>query len=230
MAQIHIQQSKTPIWLAVLAAALGLGAVVYWQMNAPTGQTSPALAATTNSAPAPEISMARPPAEASSDVGVLLAQQAEATRQIEKETTLKPAEGAVNERPSYLSVIEWEMLKGVAQQSDNPTQSLTRLVNSVRFTKQLELWQDMPKDAAPKQRHALAKQLLEELPERLTQGDYDFTGAKRLHDQLLPDAEPDAARRMALSGKVLQRLQVINDDQVAKAAAAAPPKASGIAY
>jgi hypothetical protein len=230
MAQIHIQSSKAPIWLALLAAALCLAAAAYWQMNTTSAPVAPAPAASANSIPASDANAATTPPEPSKDVGVLLAQQAEATREIEKEPAIKPAEGSVSERPSYLSVIEWEMLKGVAQQSDNPTQSLTRLVNSVRYTKQLELWQDMPKDAPFEKRHALAKQLLAELPERLNQGDYDFTGAKRLHDQLLPDAEPDAARRKALSGKVLQRLQVINDDQVAKAAAAAPPKASGIAY
>jgi hypothetical protein len=230
MAQIHIQQRKAPIWLAVLAGAIGLGATVYWQMNAASDPAASTLTAATTNTAAPDAGAVTPPAEPIKDVGVLLAQQAEATRQIEKEPAIKPAEGSVSERPSYLSMIEWEMLKGVAQQSDNPTQTLTRLVNSVRYTKQLELWQDLPKDASPEKRHVLAKQLLDELADRMSQGDYDFQGAKRLHDQLLADAEPDAARRKALSTRLLQRLQAIHDDQAAKAAAAAPPKASGIAY
>jgi cytoskeletal protein RodZ len=229
MAQIHIQQSKSPVLWAVLLGALGLGGAIFWQMNA-TSDTTTATPPETNIASAAMANPMSAPAEPAKDVAALLAQQAEATRQIEKEPAIQPAEGSINERPSYLSVIEWEMLKGVAQQSDNPTQALTRLVNSVRYTKQLEVWQDMPKGAPPEKRQALAKQLLQELPDRLTQGDYDFDGAKLLHDQLLNDAEPNATKRQALSERLLQRMRIINDEQIAKAAAAAPPKASGIAY
>ena len=78
------------------------------------------------------------------------AQQEAAAQEILKQPEVKPIVGNVGEKPAFLSQMEWNMLKGVAQQNANPDKELTRLVNFVRFTKQLELWQALPEqtDAA----------------------------------------------------------------------------------
>ena len=72
------------------------------------------------------------------------------------------------------------MLQGVAQQDADPPKALARLVNSLRFTRQMELWEDMaamPDKAAKRRR--LAVQLLDDLPNRVAHGDLALADAQR---------------------------------------------------
>lgn len=129
---------------------------------------------------------------------------------------LAPVNGPVKERPAYVSLMEWTMLQGVAQQHLSPDKELTRLVNFLRFTKKLELYESLPLAQAAAQRMGLAEQLLAELPERVRQGEMDLAEASRLLSLMLPDAVPDAQARAQRAadeqGKLAMALKDANVD------------------
>jgi hypothetical protein len=108
---------------------------------------------------------------------------------------MAPLTGPVRERPAYVSRMEWSMLNGVAQQHLAPERELTRLVNFLRFTKKLEIYESLPAVQAAAKRMGLAEQLLAELPERVRQGEMDLNEADRLLSLMLPDAVPDVQAR-----------------------------------
>ncbi|HEX5371243.1 MAG TPA: hypothetical protein VFW84_00770, partial [Aquabacterium sp.] len=138
---------------------------------------------------------------------VMTGQQAAAS-EIERQPAIQPLSGPITERPAFVSRMEWAMLQGVAQQHAHPTQELTRLVNSLRFTKQLELWQDMSSTTPHAKRQALANELLSDLPQRLINDEMDLEAAKKLQLALLNDAEPDPGRRSVRASKEARRLIV----------------------
>ena len=57
-----------------------------------------------------------------------------------------PLAGKLTERPEFVSRIEWQILKAVAATQQNSEQELLRLVNYLRFSKQLEWWQSQQPD------------------------------------------------------------------------------------
>ena len=122
--------------------------------------------------------------------------------------------------------MEWSIFKAVSMQQPDPDKALTALVNKVRFSKQLEMLQDLPVSADKAKRQALATELLMDLPERLKNRDYDHAGAVQLQNQLLADAEPDVSRRAAMSSRQSKLLKQIEAELAAiDAAAASAPKA-----
>ena len=101
------------------------------------------------------------------------------------------------------------MLNGVAQQHATPDQELTRLVNFVRFTKQLELWQSLANSGDMAKRKTLADELLADLPSRLVHGEMDLKEAQRTQATLLNDAVSDPAQRHQRAAKEAKRLVVV---------------------
>lgn len=112
-------------------------------------------------------------------------------------------------RPDYVSEVEWQVLQGIAARSIDPPRELSRLVDKLRFSKQLDAWRTTA-DVA--QQQVLAAQLLQDLPARVQAGDYSRADALALQQQLLATLEPDAAARAAraeaeaarLGGRLLQ--------------------------
>jgi hypothetical protein len=228
MAVIHTETKRLKLAAPILmAAAVAAGFGVWWfqQTSTPTSVTPTTPLSST--APAePAVTMAEsasvPMADgpASPDVIEKLAQEQKQTaKAIEDQPQLTPIKGLVAERPSFISEMEWSVFKAVAMQQRDPDQALTALVNKVRFFKQLEVLQDMPVTADKAKRQVLAKELLEDLPERLKNGDYDHAGALQMLTQLSADAEPDQARRKALSNRVSKQLQDIQTQATAASAA-----------
>lgn len=97
----------------------------------------------------------------------------------------------------YVSDIEWQVLQGVAQQHAEPDKELTRLVNKLRFTKELELWHTMEASAGNTRRTALATRLIHEIPERVASKDMDVFEARKLQEILLEATinDPDVLRQ-----------------------------------
>lgn len=186
-----------------LAAAIATG--VYW-FGKPADQ-APGTAASANpasqaSSPAAAASSASLPALATSAEAVRIASAdlAQANQAVAQDPVLPPIVGPVTERPSYVSPMEWDMLKGVASQQATPGLALTRLVNSLRFNKQFEAWEALPKaDASSAQRQTLAKALMADLPERVRHQDMGIQDAQRAMTALLADIEPDEDRRKVLA-------------------------------
>lgn len=216
MAQIQIDQSPNRMWIAVVAAVTIAAAITLWlrsepSENAPNTSVSAPPSALPSTAQAMPDSAPPPPAL----VAEVIAEQKEVAKAIERQPVVKPITGLITERPAFVSRMEWAMLQGVAQQHANPAQELTRLVNSLRFTKQLELWQDMPRTADPTQRQAVALELLNDLPQRLHNDEMDLPAAQKLQVALLGDAVPDATQRGVRAAKEAQRLLVAASDAAA---------------
>jgi len=217
MAVIHTEKKRFNLALPVLAAAAiaaGMGIWWYQQANTPTSVTpiAPAISAptppspvavATNTAPAALPDTAPPPQV----VEKLIEDQKQAAREVDAQPQLKPIKGPVTTRPAFLSEMEWSVFKTVSMQQADPDKALTALVNKVRFIKQLELLQDIPAAADNNKRRLLANELLDDLPQRLANEDYDLAGALKLQTELLQDAEPEAKARAKRATKEARRLE-----------------------
>ncbi|MDQ8038722.1 MAG: hypothetical protein REI12_14970 [Pedobacter sp.] len=119
---------------------------------------------------------------------------------------------AIDERPDFASVMEWQVLQGVAAQHAEPEKELQRLVEKLRFSKQQEAWQQIrgqEKSPESTQRHALAVALLADIPARLKAGDMDKSAALRLQQELLADVVSDPASRSARAAAEAARLESV---------------------
>lgn len=210
-------------WLLLLALASGLA---WWGLSGPdtavnTTTIEPAAVAPSASESATATPVAPIPDTPPSpqEVAALVAEQVATKQVIEDNPTPAPAKGTVRERPEFVSAMEWSVLQEMANNQADPNATLTRLVNALRFTKQLETWQQLladQKDAAKRQR--IAQALLSDLPQRVEMGDYTLASAQQLQDQLLQDMVADATQRAQLATQSSQAL--------AQAAAAASAAAS----
>lgn len=130
--------------------------------------------------------------------------QQQAAQAAAEATGLPPLQGPVTERPGYVSEVEWYILREVAAQGPDPDATLTRLVNKLRFSKQVELWQQ----ATGAQRTALAQQLLADIPSQVKQGDLDRATAQQLQAQLLGELVSDPVQRRTRLAEEAARIGV----------------------
>jgi len=198
-------------WIAMGAVmvALVVGVMMWWssdreQQSAAVSVSGAQVAA--SSAPALAPSPASVTASGPADLPALVAQQAAAAKEIEREPAMKPITGPIKERPAFVSEIEWQMLKAVSSQHATPDLELTHLVNNLRFTKQLELWQSMGKSGEVAKRQTLAEQLLGDLPQRVASGDMSKSDAEKLQADLLKDAVNDPQARKVRAEVEARRL------------------------
>jgi hypothetical protein len=207
MSTIQINRRAPKTWIAVSALVLACGAAVLWRTTTPavppqTSTPSAATAAPSTATPSPTLKDLN--LGSATDV---VAQQDHAAKELAQHPIAKPITGVVTERPSFVSPVEWLMMQGVAKQHATPDKELTRMVNLLKFNKQLELWQDMPKSADAAERQALANQLLDELPERVIHGDVDMPAAQKLQASLLTDAVADPDKRRVRAEAEARRIQ-----------------------
>lgn len=201
MAQVHLENNSNMKWVAVAGTVAVVAAAAMWWSRSPSPEdagrvtdASPGASSQVMAAQVPASSTVTA-AQIEAEAKVMQERQQEAAKELEKQPGLKPIVGPIKERPSFVSALEWQMLKGVSQQAGDPDRELTRLVNFLRFNKQLELWEGMSQSPDKARRKELADQLIGELPVRITQGEMDLTEAKRILTGLLNDAEPDAQAR-----------------------------------
>jgi hypothetical protein len=95
---------------------------------------------------------------------------------------------SLNERPDYISPAEWVMLSSVASQKPNPDAELVRLVNLVRFNKQLELLQQTTDDS---ERKVLTEAVLTQLPKRIENKEMSVERAQSVQLQLIEQLYTD---------------------------------------
>ena len=214
---VHVHTSSSRKWLPWLGALTALTLVGSWwgreQLLGPDSAVSsatPVQAAPTPAAgPAPVLLQQMPQATAEEQQAaqVILTQQAEAAQKLEQERQLwQPLKGTIKERPGFVSLVEWQMLKGVSEQQADPQAELNRLVNFLRFTKLQERWQDLPANADPALRQALAVQLSGELPLRVKQGEVELKDAQQQLHKLLQDAYPDTTQRTQAQKRLASEL------------------------
>lgn len=213
MAVVLVKKSNPITWIALVAAVAVAGAGIWWYASSEPALPELALpssqAASDSAAAAPETAIEAPPAPLpAASVATIMAEQAAADQALEKQPFIRPFVGAIKERPSFISDMEWQMLQGVANQQASPDKELTRLVNTVRFYKQLEMWEGMAKSADVSTRQALATQLLDDVPTLLLNGDLDLPAAQKLQASLLNDVAPDPTERNRRAAAEAKRLVV----------------------
>lgn len=201
MAQVQVARSAGKQWFALLALiGAAMVAVLWWWSHRDDAAMSEPVAATAP-APADAVTLVKTGALAPQTAAMptteagLVAQQTAAAEVVARTPGMKPITGPITERPEFVSEMEWSMLKGVAQQNPTPDVELTRLVNKLRFMKQLELWQSMEHSNDMAKRRVLAEQLLDDLPQRVANADLDKPEAQKLQASLLKDAVSNEQER-----------------------------------
>lgn len=215
MAQVRVTPSSNKKWIAIAAAIAALGAAGYWFTSAEdvsdaarvTDAMTAASGAVPGSAavvPGAEFSNAEPSAQ---ETQAVLEQQKAAARVVEDRPDLKPLTGPITERPDFVSPMEWAMLQGVVQQHAQPDKELTRMVNFLRFMKQMESLEALPRTPQNvAKRQMLSAILIDDLPNRVQQGDLELKDAKARMAEWLVDAVPDATTRQQQSEAMGKRL------------------------
>ncbi|WP_286742298.1 hypothetical protein [Aquabacterium sp. UBA2148] len=98
-------------------------------------------------------------------------------------------------RPEDFSAQEWAALKDAMKQSSHPEAELKRVVAYLRFQKRFDQWQGLRDSADVGLRRQVAASLVEQVPERLKEGEVTMGEAQLLLSALWSDLEPDEARR-----------------------------------
>lgn len=120
---------------------------------------------------------------------------------------MEPLKEPVSERPDYVSPIEWTILQTVAEQSENPQAHLTRLVNKLRFSKQVELWEN-DETLNPQQKSALARQILNDIPGQVADNSLASENAQQLQTRILATLYSDPEKRQARAAEEAERIGV----------------------
>ncbi|MEY4763942.1 MAG: hypothetical protein RI907_615 [Pseudomonadota bacterium] len=214
-----------PVALGVLAVAAGAG--VWWSNQTPSGEAVDAAQAAASAAQAgseasayetlmrqstptppsaPEVPTP-PTTEQVAQAHQAMTEQVQAAQQLDKSDIWKPLSVVPKDRPAYVSAMEWQMLKGVAERHADPQAEMLRLTNFLRYTKLLEKWQDLPAGSAPEQRQALAQQLSSELPARVLNAEVDEQEALKQITPMLRDAYPDSKARAKAERDITSRIR-----------------------
>ncbi|MFN4265451.1 MAG: hypothetical protein ACK4F8_06845 [Aquabacterium sp.] len=98
-------------------------------------------------------------------------------------------------RPADFTPEDWAALQEAMKQSPNPKAETERVVKYLRFQRGFEQWQRLKDSPEVARRQELAKTLLEQLPERMRQGETTLGEAMMLSSALWEDLEPNEATR-----------------------------------
>ena len=176
-------------WFTLLCMALAVAAVVAWWV----WQGRSASAA---------VSDAAAPSRAMSG-------QAEASARAGLQEPALLSDG----RPADFSAEEWAALKEAMGQSSQPQAELKRVVAYLRFQKRFDQWQGLRDSPDVALRRQVAASLVEQVPERLKEGEVTMGEAQLLLSALWSDLEPDESRR---------RLRIEEGIKILQAAAPQP--------
>jgi hypothetical protein len=207
MAQVLMSPPAGRKWMMALGAvAVGAMAAAWWTYSASPEPTS----LTDQGATPLEAASAQASASVSPSVQLadVVAGQSDAAKALASQPAVKPIDGPVTDRPAFVSPMEWMVLKGTVSQHPHPERELTRMVNFLRFTKQMELLEALPRTAeAQARRQALANELLADLPQRLLNDEMPMKDLRETQAMLLQDAESDSERRQARAQVEARRLE-----------------------
>lgn len=109
---------------------------------------------------------------------------------------LQPAVAPLTERPEYVSSPEWIILNGVASRHETPDLELVRLVNLLRFNKQMEALNKTTDDSI---RTKLAEAILRQMPDRVSNKEMSIEKAQAIQLSLINSlySDPDEIRERA---------------------------------
>lgn len=201
MLQVSMKQPDSPDVLRHLAGmALAVLALVFAALLVVTLRD---VARDDDEAPEPAL-INSPQALESLTAAQVETMQQQAARAAAEATGVLPLKAPLHERPAYVSEVEWYVLRQVAAQHADADATLARLVNKLRFSKQVELWQQ----AVGEQRTALAQQLLADIPSQVGEADLDRATAQQMQAQLLAELVSDPLQRRSRLAEEAARIGV----------------------
>lgn len=184
-------------WFLVVVGCTAIAAATGWWMTHRTPNTQPASASAPSSG-----------GWFSSNVGHHDASPAPTIAP----TTPLLAEG----RPTSIPEADWNALKGaLGKLVPNPEAEAARVVDYLQYQKRFEYWQSTEGNKSPKERAALAKALLEEVPARLAQGEFTAAEAVLMNTVLISESEPNETirqQRIAAMQEQLMKAAPPQDD------------------
>lgn len=212
MSQVHVTSNSSKKWVVIAIVVAAAGAAGYWFTHSSdelgaeraTDASSAPAAVETASVPSTEYSNPTPTVEQGMKA---MDEQKEAAKVIEAKPDMKPITGPITERPDFVSPMEWAMLQGVVQQHANPDKELVRMVNFLRFMKQMEALDGLPKtpqNAAKRQ--VLTTQLIEDLPNRVLGGDLELKDAQSRLAEWLPESIANEQQRQKKSEEITKKI------------------------
>ena len=109
---------------------------------------------------------------------------------------LEPVVAPLTERPEYVSSPEWIILNGVASRHETPDLELVRLVNLLRFNKQMEALNKATDDSV---RIKLAEAILRQMPDRVSNKEMSIEKAQSIQLSLINTlyTDPEQVRERA---------------------------------
>lgn len=212
MSQVHVTSNASKKWVVIAIAAVAVGAAGYWFTRSTDG-TEAARVTDASATPSAVESASVPTTEFSNPAPTVeqgmkaMAEQKDAAKVIEARPEMKPITGPITERPDFVSPMEWAMLQGVVQQHANPGKELVRMVNFLRFVKQTEVLDGLPKTPENTvKRQLLTTQLIEDLPNRVQGGDLELKDAQARLAEWLPESLPNEQQRQKKSEEITKRI------------------------
>ena len=195
-------------WSGLVVVVLVAGTASFWWLSpgspeakdSPTGEVAASNAATNGDTAQTQ--------QDSEQYRQLAEQQEQAARAVEGQLGEPEFDGPISERPEFVSPMEWRVLKSVAAGKADSDRELTRLVNRIRFAKLREHWDTLKSSDQADRRHAIARQLLEDIPRRVDQQEMDRSQAQQLQQQLLADLISDPEKRRQRAQEEAERIGV----------------------
>lgn len=150
------------VWIVAGVAVLGGATAAWWWFGSNhTADPAAPTEAAASAGPGPVVNLATPPAEA--------------------------ADG----RPTDFTPQEWSSLKEAVGNKPDGAKELKRITSFLRYQRGFEQWQALQDSPKTSERHALAQQLLDQLPERIANMEMTMGESLLICGVLLTDLEPD---------------------------------------
>jgi hypothetical protein len=191
-------------WALIGPAAILIAAGILWSRESVSPSTANPIPFAPEAQPPPG---SRGEARAPSSRLQLVQEIAAAQDSITQQVGHPPYSSPITQRPDFVSPLEWKIFEGVAQTHADSAQELTLLVNRLRFTRLESLWRSLRNaDSKLELRHTLAQQLLDEIPGRVRERQFDRAQAQSLQLELLGDLVSDPVQRIRRASEESLRL------------------------
>jgi hypothetical protein len=119
-------------------------------------------------------------------------------------------------RPADVSEDDWAVLTAVLAKQGLQKADAARVIGYLRYQRSFENWQGLDETKDAKQRHRVAQALMEELPERLSKGEFTQIESMLMGAVLIADIESDETKRNqmvdAWQAKINSIMPAMDDD------------------
>lgn len=126
--------------------------------------------------------------------------------------------GPVGEtRPADFTQEDWDALNKALEKEPNKVQERNRLVDYLRFQRAVSKWSEMKDSPNVAERQGLARELVQQLPSHVANGEINSGEASLLLTAVATDLEADPAKRQAWVEAQRSQLQGTQTEDQAKA-------------